>query len=144
MYDGNKVDAHSHTAVFCSGDQSQHGSIIACNVICLVIATLFFLIELVQLNGMGAADYFNDYQNKFDFSWFFVQLAYSIFRIVKTDNILPLELYWNLAQEANVYRSINDMFFLAVMNTFLIFYILSKCMFFLTVYKNFGTMIRLV
>ena len=96
------------------------------------------------MNGMGATEYFNDYQNKFDFSWFFVQLGYFIFRIVKIDTILPLELYWNLAKEKNIYRNINDMFIFAVMNTFLIFYILSKCMFFLTVYKNFGTMIRLV
>lgn len=96
------------------------------------------------MNGMGTTEYFNDYQNKFDFSWFFVQLGYFIFRIVKIDTILPLELYWDLAKDAKIYRNINDMFIFAVMNTFLIFYILSKCMFFLTVYKNFGTMIRLV
>ena len=112
---------------------------------CLIVAFIFFLIDLVQLGYLGFSKYFHSSQNRRDFGWFFVQCIYSLLKQYDNyDSIVPLQIYWNLLnkhkdemaklnrpnQAANV--SIQNIFIMQLMNAYLIYIATRKVMFFFT------------
>ena len=45
-------------------------SIEVCNIICLSVAGIFFILDLISIYVQGVEEYFDTQQNWLDFTWF--------------------------------------------------------------------------
>lgn len=69
-------------------DTSQ--GIIVCNIICMAVTTIFFILELIQVKELKL-QYFSKPGAHHEVLWFFLQLAYFLLRI--SDPHIPFPIY---------------------------------------------------
>lgn len=98
------------------------------------------------MNDSGFREYFSSMQNSIDFSMFFINSYYCMFRINNTDNILPehlLELE-NETPPKPLGVSLNEVGILSVMCCFLIYICAVKLMFLNRIAESHGVLILLI
>jgi hypothetical protein len=57
--------------------------IIICNAICIAVAFIFFVIELIQMYELGPMPYLKDARS-YEIIWFFVQSLYFYLKVTNT------------------------------------------------------------
>lgn len=124
-------------------DDSQEPAIIICNLICMVIAFGFFLIEIIQARVLGFREYLAD-NRSYEIIWFSVQVIYFLMKVSYPSTSFPLIDYVDSATLAGHKQSARVMIIFSFLNSILLVLIGLKLFYFLTVVSSFGTMIQLV
>ena len=124
-------------------DKDQDKYIIVCNLICMGVAGVFFIIELIQVYILGPVEYWTG-ARAYEFMWFFVQTLYCLLKLKFTNQGFPLIDYITSAEQAEEKQDIRIMIVFSILNTFLLVLMGLKFFYFLTIMHKFGTMIKLI